>query len=339
MNESASRKRNRSDNFDVDDVELLLGLVNEHTDMLDSPKIETKKEGWDIIHTKFNANCTGIKRDLNALKSKIKNLKAQSKKVNLKLETSQQDPLASNDVMNGDNGNDTNDEYEMDVSQTDEDTKPIISHCSSNGSNKTRKRCKKFTKEECDLLLSLHEKYCANLDTSSTANSVKKRQEAWDNLTYEFNDLQSSGVTRECNELKIKYKNIKALKVKTEPMESQTIVNNMRVFNESDSSSKAVVEDRKIISTRPIRSLQNPAVTKTFAHLANSTATNDMFYDDDDYEEDFNHGNHKQPTHEDKEVEKVRRENILLKNAVLRKKERLLELQIALAERNLRRQL
>ena len=53
----------------------------------------------------------------------------------------------------------------------------------------------------------------------------------------------------------------------------------------------------------------------------------------------FNRGNHKHTSHEDKEVEKIRRENILLKNAVLRKKERLLELQIALAERNLRRQL
>lgn len=237
--------------------------------------------GWDIIHTKFNANCSGIKRDLNALKSKIKNLKAQSKKANLKSEVGQQDPLA------GENGNETNDddEYEMDMSQNDEDTKPLMNQCSSNGSNKIRKRCKKFTKEECDLLLTLHDKYCSNLDTSSTSNSVKKRQEAWDSLTIEFNDLQSSGITRECNELKIKYKNLKALKVKTEPIEPQTLVNNMTVFNESDSSGKATVEDRKILITRPIRSLQNPPSTKTFGDLANSTATNDIFYDDDDYED------------------------------------------------------
>lgn len=37
------------------------------------------------------------------------------------------------------------------------------------------------------------------------------------------------------------------------------------------------------------------------------------------------------------EETRIRKENLLLKNAVLRKKERLLELQIALAERNLRR--
>jgi len=48
MNDSTSRKRNRSDNFDVDDIELLLGLVNEHSDMLDSPKVETKKEGNEL---------------------------------------------------------------------------------------------------------------------------------------------------------------------------------------------------------------------------------------------------------------------------------------------------
>jgi len=255
--------------------------------------------GWDIIHTKFNANCMGIKRDLSALKSKIKNMKAQSKKANLKIEIGQQDPLAdnpSNAVMNGENGNETNDEdeYEMDTSQNEEDTKPVISQCSSNGSTKTRKRCKKFTKEECDLLLSLHDKYCSNLDTSSTANSVKKRQDAWDNLTVEFNDLQTSGVTRECNELKIKFKNIKALRVKTEPIEPQTIVNNVGMFNESDSSGKATIEDRKIISTRPIRSLQNPPLPKTFGDFANSTATTEIFYNDDDndYEEDVSELNY-----------------------------------------------
>lgn len=39
------------------------------------------------------------------------------------------------------------------------------------------------------------------------------------------------------------------------------------------------------------------------------------------------------------EIEKIRKENLLIKNSVLKKKERLLELQIALAERNLRRQI
>lgn len=42
---------------------------------------------------------------------------------------------------------------------------------------------------------------------------------------------------------------------------------------------------------------------------------------------------------DDREIEKIRRENLFIKNSVLKKKERLLELQIAIAERNLRRQI
>lgn len=50
MNTSASRKRNRSDNFDVNDVELLLSLVQEHTELLDSTKLELKKQGKKHFH-------------------------------------------------------------------------------------------------------------------------------------------------------------------------------------------------------------------------------------------------------------------------------------------------
>lgn len=42
---------------------------------------------------------------------------------------------------------------------------------------------------------------------------------------------------------------------------------------------------------------------------------------------------------DNKEIERIRKENLLIKNSVLKKKERLLELQIALAERSLRRQI
>lgn len=45
MDTSAIRKRNRSDNFDVDDIELLLGLVSEHTSQIDSNNFELKKQG------------------------------------------------------------------------------------------------------------------------------------------------------------------------------------------------------------------------------------------------------------------------------------------------------
>lgn len=40
-------------------------------------------KGWDLIHDGFNQNCTGIKRDVGALKMKLKNLRAQNKKQKL----------------------------------------------------------------------------------------------------------------------------------------------------------------------------------------------------------------------------------------------------------------
>lgn len=51
-----------------------------------SAKQEDKKNGWDNIHSSFNEDCTGIKRDVSALRMKLKNLKAHNKK--LKLSTS-----------------------------------------------------------------------------------------------------------------------------------------------------------------------------------------------------------------------------------------------------------
>lgn len=36
-------------------------------------------KGWENIEENFNASCSGIKRDIAALKMKLKNIKAQSK--------------------------------------------------------------------------------------------------------------------------------------------------------------------------------------------------------------------------------------------------------------------
>jgi hypothetical protein len=47
-----SAKRNRSDNFEVDDIELLLGLVSEHTD-IDSQKLDARKQ-VNKINKKLN---------------------------------------------------------------------------------------------------------------------------------------------------------------------------------------------------------------------------------------------------------------------------------------------
>lgn len=43
MNPS-SAKRNRNDNFDSNDVDLLLSLIEEHGVLIDNPKIEQKQK-------------------------------------------------------------------------------------------------------------------------------------------------------------------------------------------------------------------------------------------------------------------------------------------------------
>lgn len=40
-------------------------------------------QGWDRVHSGFNASCTGIKRDVAALKMKLKNLKAHNKRLKM----------------------------------------------------------------------------------------------------------------------------------------------------------------------------------------------------------------------------------------------------------------
>lgn len=216
-------------------------------------------------------------------------------------ETSTPDPLSENNPEHGDlNGTNGVDNETMDEEYSVEngsneltEMKPMISIINSitsndNNNSRIRKRCKKFTVEEQDLLLQLHDKYCGHLDTSSTPNSVKRRNDAWEKLTEEYNHLQQTGVYRECNELKIKIKNIRALRVKTEPSEQERIIQNSQIYSESDTSaSKGVIEERQLIIPKPIISLQNqPNASKNYHDIANSTAANDMYYDDDDFEEE-----------------------------------------------------
>lgn len=95
-----SKRRNRLGNFDQDDIELFLNLVDQNKSLIDSGKQEDKKKvrkssiysflifliwwlrfkGWENIEENFNASCTGIKRDIGALKMKLKNLKALNKR-------------------------------------------------------------------------------------------------------------------------------------------------------------------------------------------------------------------------------------------------------------------
>lgn len=44
MSSTNSAKRNRSDNFDPQDVDLLLSLIEEHAGLIDHIKLEEKKK-------------------------------------------------------------------------------------------------------------------------------------------------------------------------------------------------------------------------------------------------------------------------------------------------------
>lgn len=74
---------------------------------------------------------------------------------------------------------------------------------------KKRKRCKMFTQEENDLLQRLVEKYSECLDTSQTRSAIENRTRSWQNILDEFNSANLN-ITRDMNELKIKYKNMKS---------------------------------------------------------------------------------------------------------------------------------
>jgi hypothetical protein len=93
-----------------------------------------------------------------------------------------------------------------------------------------RKRCKKFSKQDCDLLITLYDKYCTNLDNSTSFSSIKRRNDAWDKVLNEFNSKQRSGIERELSELKIKIKNLKALRIKMEPNDS----NDTSIYDDSN---------------------------------------------------------------------------------------------------------
>jgi hypothetical protein len=204
---------------------------------------------------------------------KVKNMKAASKRTKLDSD----DPLnyKRKDSSNEDSMNENEDDYEDSQQHND-------SFDNKSFSSKSRKRCKKFTKSECELLIKLYEKHCSNLDTSSSANSVKKRQDAWEALTEEFNSQQASGITRDCGELKIKIKNIKAMRVKTEPPEDRSIIGTSQLFNDSDASVSKSNEDKKPLQSRAVRTIQIQNNSQPFEDINNIH----NFYEDDQEEDD-----------------------------------------------------
>lgn len=145
-------------------------------------------QGWDTISENFNANCSGIKRDIGALKMKLKNLKAHNKK--LKVEDITVEKL------------DECQDSEQDTS---------INESKSGQKKVLRKRSKVWSSEETDLLNELVEKHFHCLDTSLTRESLSLRSQAWETIVSEFNAAKDDAIHhRDINELKIKLKNMKA---------------------------------------------------------------------------------------------------------------------------------
>jgi Myb/SANT-like DNA-binding domain len=134
---------------------------------------------------------------------KLKNLKAQTKKVKLE-DTTIVERL---------------DDCQDSEHDTSIETKPL-------GQKVTRKRSKVWKVEETDLLKELVEKYCHCLDTSQTRESLELRISAWETITEEFNRSKDNSTHRDMSELKIKLKNMKAKRssFKTESESGQSFV-------------------------------------------------------------------------------------------------------------------
>lgn len=206
---------------------------------------------------------------------KLKNIKAQSKKTKLEFVDT------------------TNNEDDSDDQSNDGDLEELEDHQRGSSSNDfkygifgKRKRCKKFSKGDCDLLLQLFDKHCSNLDSSSSAHSVKKRSDAWDSLTTEFNRRQTNGITRDQGELKIKIKNLKASRIKTEPSESpSTIFEAADQMEASTPIVKNIIHNRSLAQSssqtqqRPLR-IVSTASNADLKHNDGIGSTGDMFYDE-----------------------------------------------------------
>lgn len=56
MSSTSGAKRNRSDNFDPQDVDLLLSLIEEHARLIDSAQLEYKKKVCNFYRWIYNTN-------------------------------------------------------------------------------------------------------------------------------------------------------------------------------------------------------------------------------------------------------------------------------------------
>lgn len=328
-----SYKRNRSGNFTNEEIELLQNLVEEHKALVDSAKQEDKKkvtndisqtfqdfhllffsEGWELITDSFNTSCT-TPREVSVLRMKLKNLKAQKRRLKM------------------DDGDATAEDENEGDSEQDE---------SVTSKKSGRKRTKIFNQHETQLLQDLFDEHIGtHLDSSLSRESMEAKYKAWGVITEEFNKANVSEIPRETQELKIKYKNMKAFRTNqlckseaAEPVEEAVlhILPESSVVRKLRPISQPATQSIKIISSSTVSS---PQKSRVYDIVMESDEPEYEYIEDCD-DDDIPLVRKTNPE-DDKEMERIRKENLLLKNSVLRKKERLLELQISLAERNLRR--
>jgi hypothetical protein len=236
---------------------------------------------------------------------KVKNMKSQAKKP--KLEKSVEDSMCEIHVLavSGEKSLDDNNEValneidtnqgrsnEVDANQSHTivtDTNQTLfneidaTQSTSESVSKGRKRCKKFNKSEVDLLISLYESHCQGLDSSCTASSIKRRSDAWKSLTDDFNRLQKTGIIRDENELRIKIKNVKAMRVKNEPSSDN---NTCHTSNSSSHASITSTPMAKIHSEQK-PTLQQQTTSSRQSRIVNSIdIIADDLYEEEDYEEE-----------------------------------------------------
>lgn len=172
------------------------------------------------------------------------------------------------------------------------------------------------------------EQHIETLDTSLTRENLDLKNRAWEIVTDEFNKAQPSDFHRSLGELKIKYKNLKAqrlneaIRMESEHLKEENTV--VHIMPESSADRKPL---RGTILNQSM-SARSSSQNKAYEVIVENVDS-EFEYVEEEYVS--------KSTEDDKELERIRKENILLKNSVLKKKERLLELQISIAERTLRR--
>lgn len=158
-----------------------------------------------------------------------------------------------------------------------------------------------FTADETVLLYDLVAKYFSNLDSSLTRESLESRNNAWKQVTEEFNNSKVSDIKRDINELKIKHKNMKAQRInfKTENEEGKSTVDqytepeaspeditprSLRSKAPETSTNNIISDVFPVRNFRDVSTLSRPKVVprKTYDDLLDGLDTSGDLSDEDD---------------------------------------------------------